>query len=1018
MSSGLAKGVPVVHVSPEEVYQVITNAASQDPAKVKTSSERLKQLLDMTGAFDALSEISVQQAVPLPVRQQAIIQLKNNLTNHWRSRKILPDQRERIKSRCLSLVNEQDDLICECNEIITAKIARYEYPQQWPNVLPDLVNVVNSNISARYSGTPSNFLQLRRALELLNAILKEGSAQRMLTGVRTMSKIVEQLHPILHSHYSTVAASLSSLSPTSVSSLNTAEDLLLAHLVYKCLAKGAVWMWQKMKTPDERLKVDPWLNDLVQSSVLQLRTLSELRINIVIALLPNDRLIEPNPRQCVTTLYRHVYLIGKFFRRLQQLDAARFVTMPLCSDLVHYYWSKVVQATDSPADFIGDSPLSVFPVRFLVQGMVIFKESIAQWAPVRKDGSYKEQVLPRAFVEEAVKLLVTRFIPLNPADLEGWMADPEEWVNVEESENDHWEYELRPCGERVLMTLASQCGVYVQPLLETTWKEIRGLPASDLTTILQKEALYCAIGRCAIRMKDSIPFEEWLQTNLAPEARDTNPSYPIIKRRIAWLIGKWISSECSSPNNPMVWEVLVHLLRDRGPGTDAVVRLTAAVAIRECIDTLQFDLNVFLPYLQPVVTELLRIMAEADTLESKRRIANCLGLVIERAELHIVPLMTHISGVAAEEDWLLKASLLETLSKLCDSTKEHSAPLCALVVPMVRDSFTPSAKAQLDEDALNLWQTALRQTNTIDAVSGQPGLIELLPLAIDLLSNNLDLLGKIVAILESYFLLDATRILQLGALDVFKGFVHGLKHALSFNQKHMMQALDLLVQFTPPTLYADAIHQSGLLRYIVQAFIDDQAPAVVLTEFVYFLARLAIADKQIFLQLVSATAAAMNLMETQVWEPILNQWWTRFDNMSEPRSRKLVAMGIANLVSTGRPEVLDRLATEICNLWLDVFGEIKEAREKADEDPSSLTLYWDKPAEQLFVDFEGSLEFDRRKAAYENDPVRTTQLVTYVAARLHEAEMACGGPTALQSQWLAKADPTVLKQIQDALAGR
>lgn len=48
-----------------------------------------------------------------------------------------------------------------------------------------------------------------------------------------------------------------------------------------------------------------------------------------------------------------------------------------------------------------------------------------------------------------------------------------------------------------------------------------------------------------------------------------------------------------------------------------------------------------------------------------------------------------------------------------------------------------------------------------------------------------------------------------------------------------------------------------------------------LTEFVYFLARLAIADKQIFLQLVSATAAAMNLMETQVWEPILNQWWTR-----------------------------------------------------------------------------------------------------------------------------------------------
>lgn len=55
--------------------------------------------------------------------------------------------------------------------------------------------------------------------------------------------------------------------------------------------------------------------------------------------------------------------------------------------------------------------------------------------------------------------------------------------------------------------------------------------------------------------------------------------------------------------------------------------------------------------------------------------------------------------------------------------------------------------------------------------------------------------------------------------------------------------------------------------------------------------------------------------------------------MSEPRYRKLTAMGIASLVSTGRPEVLDRLSSEVCNLWLDVFSEIKEAHERAEEDP-------------------------------------------------------------------------------------
>lgn len=37
-------------------------------------------------------------------------------------------------------------------------------------------------------------------------------------------------------------------------------------------------------------------------------------------------------------------------------------------------------------------------------------------------------------------------------------------------------------------------------------------------------------------------------------------------------------------------------------------------------------------------------------------------------------------------------------------------------------------------------------------------------------------------------------------------------------------------------------------------------------------------------------------------------------------------MGMASLVSTGRPEVLERVPTEIFNVWLDVFGEMKEAQ--------------------------------------------------------------------------------------------
>lgn len=48
-------------------------------------------------------------------------------------------------------------------------------------------------------------------------------------------------------------------------------------------------------------------------------------------------------------------------------------------------------------------------------------------------------------------------------------------------------------------------------------------PSSDLSSVIQKEALYCAIGRCAVRLKNTIPFNEWLEHTLTLEARETNP---------------------------------------------------------------------------------------------------------------------------------------------------------------------------------------------------------------------------------------------------------------------------------------------------------------------------------------------------------------------------------------------------------------------------------------------------------------------------------------------------------------
>lgn len=90
-----------------------------------------------------------------------------------------------------------------------------------------------------------------------------------------------------------------------------------------------------------------------------MKQLSETRISLMKAATAP---LTPVARQSIDQLTRHVRLFGKFFRRLQQLDSGRFVKLPACSELVLYYWDKVVEAANAPAQAIAGTWMMIcFP---------------------------------------------------------------------------------------------------------------------------------------------------------------------------------------------------------------------------------------------------------------------------------------------------------------------------------------------------------------------------------------------------------------------------------------------------------------------------------------------------------------------------------------------------------------------------------------------------------------------------------------------------------------------------------
>ncbi|KAG8940803.1 hypothetical protein FRC00_012795, partial [Tulasnella sp. 408] len=461
--------------------------------------------------------------------------------------------------------------------------------------------------------------------------------------------------------------------------------------------------------------------------------------------------------------------------------------------------------------------------------MAIFKDSLSQWSPRKKedamDADQHVETLSQSMVTDAVSLLITRYIPLKPSDLERWEVDPEEFLNAEDKENDQWEFDIRPCAERVLMALALQYPDYVTPLLQQLFQGIISSPPTDLTGILQREAIYCALGRCAGRMKGTINLDEWLPI-LESEARNPNSEYRLLKRRIAWLLGKWHHDD-SRPLavHVKVWEVLLAVLTDRSAGSDSAVRLAAVIALRDCVENNDFDIESFHPFLEQFLANLYPVISESETVESKRRVFKTMNSIVGAAGPRIVPLLQPIAAPLpalwdeADQEYLLKQEILIFVKDLVEASREHSAVLHPLVVMLIQQGMAPGARAQLDVDSLGLWEAAIRNCPSLQPVPGQPGLLDLLPPLVETLRSDMDAQANSNHLLESYYLIDCPLILQVAlcSQQLLTAYSTAHQQALPTSIKDLTESLELLIQLSGSALaWADAIHSTGLFASLLK----------------------------------------------------------------------------------------------------------------------------------------------------------------------------------------------------------
>ena len=126
-------------------------------------------------------------------------------------------------------------------------------------------------------------------------------------------------------------------------------------------------------------------------------------------------------------------------------------------------------------------------------------------------------------------------------------------------------------------------------------KAVLASPPQNERAVLARDAVYLSLsgasGSTSIAhdLYEVVDFDALFQGTLIAELRNQAPQYKVVKRRVIWLIGQWVSVSFDRNGDKGLrrglYEAIVHLMN---PSQDMVVRITSSVTLKSAINDFGF----------------------------------------------------------------------------------------------------------------------------------------------------------------------------------------------------------------------------------------------------------------------------------------------------------------------------------------------------------------------------------------------------------------------------------------------
>ncbi|KAI8869437.1 ARM repeat-containing protein [Ramicandelaber brevisporus] len=981
----------------DQVLLALIASVSSEQTRLSQGETMLKALEAQLPAFYALLlEIVLDGTVDVDRRLLAAIHLKNGVERHWRpsSKKTIPvDTKVTIRGKILSALTSTESsskLAAQC-AVIVAKIARLDYPREWPTLLDELAQCVQQAQQSVVANPVGHAVRIFNQLMItLHQVVRELASKALPADKRSFAQCAPQLLELVAAiymhHFGVIeAASSSSSSVDALGSPAVLASMEACRMSLKIIRRLLIYGYTDISGSAQVAQAWSALaQHLPKYAALRITvTCSDIvakggDIASYLAGIAND---EEDETDVARLTRRLIKFATKIFTEMREHRPRQFFELPFAVDVLQFYWTAI----SSPASLLpsNSSAASIASIASSAPATALISEqfvllALGLWRDVisgsRNEDSYAtsstpmpeaqtlllERLLTAQAVADIVKFLVMVLIRFNQhSDLASWEDSSEEWLAEEEAR--HYDFNVRAGAINLLLTLAQARpeDTAAAVMAHVTSVASLNIPSMSLDDVLTADAIMCALGLLVDYLYEQVQLDNLFTGFFQPGiAAFSDVRRNVFKYRAAWIVSRWVTVKLSEAERQIVYSLLLEMSLRNEP---FIVRYQAISTLRDCIDDWDFNAEAFVPQLDCAVANFAGLLQDASLPETQMRVLNMLSVLSGRMMSHIAPyaetiiaLLPPIWESSGQHDQILQASVIQLLTALVQSLGSISVNAHGLVAPLIVHGVDPASPGfvYLAEDSLELWKALVQRCPSDSNVINGP-LGTLLSFIPGLLTNTTETMQATLTVLESYVMLAPE---QIANAPIIAQLLSSIKTLLG-NVRHnavskIIRVVDSMTLLMPVEPLAQALSSSGLSAYLLTELLTekdinsrDSTPSYVLAHYLCIYARIALRSPAVFFNLLSQHAAANGIAnETVILEGLMARWSACRKAVTSNKQTKLTAMGFLSALCHALPLSQATMAApfssvvQVCMQILDDIGQ-KDGGSNADDLADDSVVY-------------------------------------------------------------------------------